>query len=77
MDRVLHYECRGHEFESYLARHVRDLAQLGSALVLGTRGRGFKSHSPDQTETNNRKVVFLLILLNNNVDYAYNNSNLL
>ena len=60
LDRVSHYECGGHEFESYLARHSRDLAQLGSALVLGTRGRGFKSHSPDHLANNNRKVVFLM-----------------
>ena len=27
---------------------IRAVAQLGSALVWGTRGRGFKSRQPDQ-----------------------------
>ena len=28
--------------------NIRAVAQLGSALVWGTRGRGFKSRQPDQ-----------------------------
>ena len=29
---------------------IRAVAQLGSALVWGTRGRGFKSRQPDQID---------------------------
>ena len=49
LDRVPDYESGGCEFESCLARHYREIAQLGSALDLGSRGRRFKSCRPDQS----------------------------
>ena len=36
----------GSPIESYT---IRAVAQLGSALVWGTRGRGFKSRQPDKS----------------------------
>lgn len=36
-------------FKSYTIRHInRGLAQFGSASDLGSEGRVFKSHNPDQ-----------------------------
>ena len=56
LDRVSDYESGGCEFDSCLARHSlyleekntqREIAQLGSAPVLGTGGRRFESCFPD------------------------------
>src|SRR5579875_2785451 len=49
-DRVLDYESRGREFESLRARHLRSIAQLGSAPALGAGGRGFESRCSDQPD---------------------------
>ena len=46
LDRALDYGSKGWGFESLWAYHFynnREVAQFGSALVLGTRGRRFKS----------------------------------
>ena len=48
LDRVFDYESKGCGFDSCSARH-RDVAQLGSALDLGSRGHRFKSCHPDQS----------------------------
>lgn len=37
-------EFSHHRFESYSFQFIRNIAQYGSALVLGTRGHVFKSH---------------------------------
>ena len=48
MDSVFDSDSKGCRFESCRARHkVRDVAQLGSALASGARGRVFKSRRPD------------------------------
>ena len=50
-------DCAGTEF--------RAVAQLGSALVWGTRGRGFKSRQPDQVRATFRSgpAVFFAFIL--------------
>ncbi len=47
MDRASDYGSEGYGFDSCLARHNREVAQLGRALGLGPRGRRFKSCLPD------------------------------
>ena len=44
LDRAFDYGSKGLGFDSLWAHHLnREVAQLGSALVLGTRGRRFES----------------------------------
>ena len=50
LDRALDYGSKGWEFDSLWAYHFREVAQLGSALGLGPRGRRFKSCLPDHLE---------------------------
>lgn len=50
MDAVYRYEVRSRAI-LYLG-----VAQFGSVLDLGSRGRGFESHHPDQPET--RQQIF-------------------
>ncbi len=48
LDRALDYGSKGWGFDSLWAYHYyREVAQLGSALRLGRRGRRFESCLPD------------------------------
>ncbi len=50
LDRASDYGSEGYGFDSFRARHIREVAQLGRALGLGPRGRRFESCLPDQEE---------------------------
>ena len=47
LDRASDYGSEGYGFDSFRARHNREVAQLGRALGLGPRGRRFESCLPD------------------------------
>ncbi len=47
LDRASDYGSEGYGFDSFRARHIREVAQLGRALGLGPRGRRFESCLPD------------------------------
>ena len=47
LDRASDYGSEGYGFDSYRARLLREVAQLGRALGLGPRGRRFESCLPD------------------------------
>ena len=42
------FKLSGRQKNGYYFKFIRAVAQLGSALVSGTRGPGFKSRRPDK-----------------------------
>ena len=45
------FKLSGRQKNGYYFKFIRAVAQLGSALVSGTRGPGFKSRRPDELNT--------------------------